>query len=201
MFYLYFWLIFIVVGCGVCIVMLIVHQQGASNNAKDQEELNQKVKEVLKSKNFNTTKCFCLTDCTTCNKEDDYKKLIAVDADAKKICLIDYKTENVFIVDFDEILNYEIYENGSNATLGGNVGGFFGGIFGAETNGMCKELKLIIRLNKYDISHIDYEIVFDTLFNLGENKSNERYKQCVASLQEVVSFLEVVKNENANKKV
>ncbi len=64
---------------------------------------------------------------------------------------------------------------------------------------MCKELKLIIRLNKYDTSQICYEIIFNTSFNMGINKSSSTYKQCINTLQEVVSFLEVVKNENMKK--
>lgn len=88
--------------------------------------------------------------------------------------------------------DYEVYENGSQQTYGGA----FYGLFGAETSGSCKELKLIVRINRYDISQICYEIIFDTTFNIGINKSSEIYKQCIGTLHEVVSFLEVVKNEN-----
>ena len=74
----------------------------------------------------------------------------------------------------------------------------FGGIFATETNGMCKDLKLIIRLNSYENAQIVYNIISNTTFNAGLNKSTSQYKSCISSLQEVVSFLEVVKNENRN---
>ena len=61
---------------------------------------------------------------------------------------------------------------------------------------MCKELKLIIRLKRYDISQVCYEIISNTVLNTGINKSTQPYKQCISTLQEVVSLLEVIKHEN-----
>ena len=63
---------------------------------------------------------------------------------------------------------------------------------------MCKDLKLIIMLNSYKNAQIVYNIISNTTFNTGLNKSTSQYKSCICSLQEVVSFLEVVKNENRN---
>ena len=111
-----------------------------------------------------------------------------------------YKKEKIIIVGFNEVLNYEVYENGSNSTFGGNAGGLFGGIFAAETNGMCKDLKLIIRLNSFENAQIVYNIISNTTFNAGLNKSTSQYKSCISSMQEVVSFLEVVKKQNRNTK-
>lgn len=64
---------------------------------------------------------------------------------------------------------------------------------------MCKDLKLIIRLNNYDNPQLVYNIISNTTFNIGINKSSHIYKQCIETLQEVVSFLEVVKNDNIKK--
>ena len=63
---------------------------------------------------------------------------------------------------------------------------------------MCKDLKIIIRLNSYENAQIVYNIISNTTFNTGLNKSTSQYKSCISSLQEVVSFLEVVRNENRN---
>jgi len=196
MFFLTYWLIFIVVFIGTFLIILVVHQSSTSNKRKYQEELNLKAKNSIESANFKTTKTFYLNDYATYNKDNSCKKIIVVDNDNKKLCLIDYEKGNLLFVEFNEILNYELYENGSNKTIGGNIGGFWSGIFGAETNGMCKELKLIIRLKRYDTSHVCYEIISNTTFNMGLNKSDQAYKQCISTLQEVTSFLEVVKNEN-----
>lgn len=200
MYFVIYWLVFLVVFVGVLIIIWAVHQSGVSNTRKNQENINSKANNALKNSNFAITKMFYLNDYATHDQSNSCKKFIAVDNDNKQICFIDYNKGSMFIVNFNEILNYEIYENGSNATTGGSIGGFGTGIFGAETNGMCKELKLIIRLKRYDTSQVVYEIISNTSFNIGINKSTQPYKQCISTLQEVVSFLEVVKNENNAKK-
>lgn len=171
-----------------------------SNTRKNQENINLKASESLKKTSFKISKRFYINDCATYNQQNKLKKIVAVDNDNKQLCLIDYEKGSLFVVGFNEILNYEIYENGSNLTSGANIGGFWSGIFGAETNGMCKELKLIIRLKRYDVSQVSYDIISNTFFNFGINKSTLPYKQCISTLQEVVSFLEVVKNENNTNK-
>ena len=200
MYFVIYWLVFLIVLLGTLLIFWAVHQSGVSNTRKNQENINSKANNSLKNSNFKSTKKFYLNDYATYNQSNNCKKFIAVDNDNKQICLIDYEKGSMLIVEFNEILNYEIYENGSNQTVGGNIGGFLSGIFGAETNGMCKELKLIIRLKRYDTSQVCYEIISNTSFNIGLNKSTQPYKQCISTLQEVVSFLEVVKNENITHK-
>ena len=199
MYFLIYWSVFLVVFIGGLLIVLLVQQSNLSNIRKRQEEINNKANQSIQNTEFKQTKIFFLNDYATYNQNNSCKKYISIDNENKKICLIDYSKGSLLIVGFDEILNYEIYEKGSQQTIGGNVNGFWSGLFGAETNGMCKELKLIIRLNKYDTSQICYEIIFNTSFNIGINKSSSTYKQCINTLQEVVSFLEVVKNENMKK--
>ncbi|MBR2340867.1 MAG: hypothetical protein IKA72_00455 [Clostridia bacterium] len=195
-YYLLYMGIFLLVFGGVLLVFAVIHNNNMSEIEKRQRNLNQKLFEHLREINFNTTKTIHLNDYATFNKGVDSKKIISVDNENKKVALVDYEKQKMFIVNFQDILSYEIYENGSNSTIGGNVGGFFGGIFSAETNGMCKDLKLIIRLNSYENAQIVYNIISNTTFNMGLNKSTKQYMQGISSLQEVVSFLEVVKNEN-----
>ncbi len=189
-----------------------------------QYEINKKITQQLNDGNFKQTKIIYLNDCTAFDRENDCKKFIAIDNENKKICFVDYRKKEPVIVDFAEILNYEIYENSEKRILGYapvyNSGNFGFGILGANTEGRCNELRLIIRLNRYDVSQICYDIVFDvrdlrmthekkaTLWNRMLNwkvfygdvgKSSSCYKQCVATLQEAVSFLEVVKSENSKK--
>ncbi|MBQ9790713.1 MAG: hypothetical protein IJW24_03870 [Clostridia bacterium] len=191
-----FWLVFFVVFFGILIIGFAIHQSNVSGARNKQLEINLKANNTLKISKFNETKRFYINDYATHNQSNDCKKFVAVDNENKQICLIDYEKGSLIIISFSEILNYEIYENGSNATTGGNLGGLWSGIFAAETEGMCKELKLIIRLKKYDISHISYDIISNTSMNMGINKSTQPYRACISTLQEFVSFLEVIKSEN-----
>lgn len=199
MYFLIYWLVFLTVFIGTLLIVLAIQHSNLSNIRKRQEEINSKANQSIQNTEFKQTKIFFLNDYATYNQGNSCKKYISIDNENRKICLVDYSKGSLLIVGFDEILNYEIYENGSQQTVGGNVNGFWSGLFGAETNGMCKELKLIIRLNRYDISQVCYEIIFNTSFDLGINKSSFIYKQCINTLQEAVSFLEVVKNENTKK--
>ena len=199
-----FWMIYwgcMMIFFGV-IVLCAVGLSNSKNadNSQKQLKLNEKVANQLNDLNFNVSKKFYLTDYGTYNSLNKFKKMILVDDNEKNVCLIDYNSGRMFIVDYKDIINYEVYENGSNSTFGGGVGGFFGGMLLAETEGKCKDLRLIIRINKIDIPHIGYEIIENTPFNMGIVKSSKQYKTCITSLQEVVSFLEVLLNENKNNK-
>lgn len=188
--------IFLLVFCITTLIIAGVHSSNTAQVEKRQVELNSKLFDYLKNIDFNETKVFYLNDYATCDKSSNSKKIICANYENKKIAFVDYEKGKILIVNFNEVLNYEIYDNGSNATFGGNTGGLFGGIFAAETNGMCKELKLIIRINSYETPQIVYNIIENTIFNAGLNKSSNQYKSCITTLQEVASFLEIVKNEN-----
>ena len=195
-YYLLYMGIFLLVFGGFLLIFAIIHNFNISEVEKRQRNLNQKIFEHLREGNFSIAKIIYLNDYATYNKALDSKKIIGIDNENKRIALVDYEKAKIYIVNFQDILNYEIYENGSNSMIGGNVGGFGGGIFSAGINGMCKDLKLIIRLNSYETPQIVYNIILNTTFNAGVNKSTNQYKSCITSLQEVVSFLEIVKNEN-----
>lgn len=194
----YYYMVIGVVFVAAFIIILVMINSKSSNMRKEQTEINNNVKTLLHGNdNFKQGKILYLNDYATFDQANVCKKFIAIDIENKKVGLVDYKKKSLMVVGFDEILNYEIYENGTNQTFGGAVGWFGSGIFGAETEGVCKELKLIIRLNRYDISQICYEIIYDNF--LGVDKTSKPYKQCIATLQEAVSFLEVVKSENSKK--
>ena len=195
--FVWFWIVFLVVLIIFIFIFGLSSYFNSSNICNMQFEINNQVFKLLKEKNFNISKTFYIDGYGTYNKSNDYKKMVVLDNENKEVCFVNYEYGTLVKVNFNEILNYEIYENGSSVTTGGNIGGFFGGIFAAETNGMVKELKLIIRLKRYDMSQVTYDLISKTTFNIGINKSNEIYKNCISSLQEVVSFLEVVKNENS----
>ena len=189
-----FWLVFLVVFVGALLTFAGIQSSKISSVCKSQENINNQIKQNLKD--FNVSKEFHLSDNFTFMKPNSNKKIIAVDSENEKILLVDYEKCKMIIVSFKEILNYEIYENGSHITTGIGAGGGYLGVFGAETSGNCKDLRLIIRLDRVDNSQVCYDLISDTLLNTGISKSSKPYQECVKSMQEVVSFLEVVKNRN-----
>ncbi len=190
-----YWIVFFIVFFGVLLIVACIKRFSGSQQRNEQQAINKQIYAKLEALKFSMSKVFYLNDNHTYNSDDDCKKFLAVDIPNKKLVLINYDTYDFLIMQFSDILNYEIYENGSNAIVGGNIG-CGSGIFVAENSAMCKNLKLIIRLNRYDTSQVAYEIVSGTTFNFGISKSSSAYKECISTLQEVVSFLEVIKSEN-----
>lgn len=200
MFIITFWLIFIITFAITITIVYLVNHLNHTNIANKQESINNNILKKLSALDFKITKVIYLNDLHAHDQADNYKKQIIIDQADKKICLIDYENDNLYILDFKEILNYEVYENGSTCTIGGGISGWFSGIFGAESEEKCKELKLLIRLNRYDVTQITYDIISNTTFNSGIKKSSQIYKNCILTLQEIISFLEVIKAENSNQK-
>lgn len=195
MFYVYiivFPLIVLVAICGV----LFFQTSKNKTNGNEQYEINRKTIDYLQTHGFNVSKIFYITDSYTYNKENPYKKMVVADNEGKKICLIDYISKKHYIIDFKEFLNYELYENGGNVTNGSAIGGMGIGVFGAETIGNCKDLKLIIRIKSLTTPQVAYEIISNYMAGMGVNKSAPLYRACISSLQELISFFEVVKNAN-----
>ncbi len=183
----------------VMLIFLIVYSVNKSSKNSSQEKFNEGVVDSLKNSNFVYNKIFYISDEASFNRNNLCKKLILADTKSKKMCLIDYEKFNAVVVNFDEILNYEIYENGATQTTGGKLG-YFASVFTAETKNKCKELKLIIRVKSYETPQISYSIIDNTFLNSGESKSSALFKECIDSLQQVVSFLEVIVKENENNK-
>ena len=189
--------VFIVVFLVTLLGILFVQSAKSKSISDEQYSVNQNVLERLKEKQFEISRVFYVNDSYTYGKEKDYKKMIIVDSTNKKICFIDYVLKNYYNIAFDEFLDYELYENGTMMTSGAVVGGLGVGIFGAETGGNCKDLKLIIRIKNLTTPHIAYEIISNYMLGMGVSKNSALYRECMSALQEVISFFEVVKNENA----
>ena len=156
------------------------------------KKTNEKIFQNLYLHDFKVDKIFYINEFY-CSKDNKTKKQLLVDYGNKKIGLIDYNISNILIVDFSSILNYEIYENGSTVTNGTSVSGWVLGGFNATTEGVCNELKLIIRTNKIESPQVCYKIEF---LGNGENKNSSTYKDAVSSLQEITAFLGAVIKEN-----
>lgn len=196
MFFVYWILAFSLAMILMVVVFLVVKNSNTKSNCARNEELNKKINEYLKDSDIKVSKTVYLSDYWTYNRADIFKKQISVSVEGKKIVLMDYESQKLSVVDFDNIVNYEIYENGSHATYGGGAAGLWSGIFGAETTGMTRDLRLIIRLNTYEKPQIVYDIISKTPLNIGVSKTSDVYRNCISSLQEAVSLIEVIKQEN-----
>ena len=202
-------LIAVFVGLGVFLVVFFVairlkYKAKLKAKIELQKNINLKTEECLASNGFISTVKFYIDDNATFNQTSEYKKCIYVDTNNKKICLIDYQNEQSFILGFEEILNYEICENGNSVTtgIGGGVGTALGGLgvgmalSKSETNKCYKQIDLIIRIKRYDVSQVIYNLISNTYLNSGVYQCDDVYKKCENSLQKVISFLEVVISEN-----
>lgn len=194
-----YYLIFFIVFFAVLIIAGVAHSSRTSQEGDKQERINKSLKEVLSKANFKQSKVLYVNDYATYDKAIERKKLISIDYENQKVAFVDYEKEKILIINFNEIVNYEIYENGATSTFGGKSGILFG-VFAAQSEGDCKELKLIIRLKSYENPQIVYDIISNTTLGIGISKSSKAYRDCISTMQEVVSFLEVVKNDNAQSK-
>lgn len=193
---LYFFVFFLVFA-GIMVVFFVSRNNKIKANCEQNLQLNNKVNHYLEENNIPITKTISIADYWSWNKETTSQKQIVISASEKKVALADYENNSLTIVNFNEILDYEIYENGSTVTFGG--GGKYGivtGLFGAETSGNCKDLRLIIRLKRYDKSQIVYDIISNVPLSVGVNKTSDIYRRCMLTLQEAASFFEVLKQEN-----
>ena len=194
---------YLISGCAL-ISMSVTLCIVSNKMKKERKELNDRAIKEFKSEGINTYRKLCITEISNANSHEACK-LIVVDEDKHQIGWVDYKSENVIITSFDEILNYEVYENGGVVTNGAGITG--GRLFGKRTilstssfkttsHETSNELRLIVRLNSIGNSQIVYSLVEDRPLNIGLSKNSKIYKQLIVSLQEVVSFLEAVMAEN-----
>lgn len=194
--------LFIAIPLITFIVMLtayFMYYSRIKDARKYHKEINEKALSILKEVKFDNSKTFYLNDHVSYALTYEFKQQIFADVTKNALCFIDYENGNITVVGFDEILNYEIYENGSTTTSGVGFGGICAALFSTETTGLCKELKLIIRLKRYDVPQITYTIIENTYLNIGANKTSTLYRQCISSLQEIVSFLQVIIDNNSKK--
>lgn len=194
--YVLIWSLAILIISIVALVLVVKHKKSKEDCSEKQRELNLQVIKVLEDTNFKPTKFFYISDDCSFDKINEYKKIVIIDENNSKACFINYENGETMIVGFNEILNYEIYENGGQIYSGGAFGGMFGGLFAGDVQGKCNELKLIIRLKNFNTPQIVYDIIQKTYMGMGVSKASQDYKNCIISMQEVVSFLEVVKHEN-----
>ena len=197
---MYFMIFFIVLAI-VLLFVCIGYFSRRSNQRKLVAILNEKAIQKFKEQKFEVEKYIYLSDSNTANANVE-KKFIALNMTQKKIGLIDYENSQILITDFNDILDFEVYENNVNSLTGGKLGVGLA-IYSAQQEVQCKDLRLIIVLKNYESSSIVYDLVWKTFANVGIAKESTVYKEIIRSLQNCISFLKVIKDENSkteNKK-
>lgn len=162
------------------------------------EKISKKALETLKQQEFVPSHTCYLSDyASATTQEKNKKQMLCVDAEKRKLSLIDYTTGEVIIINFTDLISYEVYENGKTDTF--NYGE---GI--SESQAWCQELKLILRLKSYSKPQAEYILISDAAYkeykalNGHILKSTEIYKQIRNDLQQTVSYIEMILNENKN---
>ena len=168
----------------------------AQKTRKRQFEINRSSIATLKKAGFTVTSTFYFSDRATFNKGNEYKKMLAVDNEHKKFALVNYSTGKVVISPYEKFLSYEIYENSNMVISGSAVGGLGFGFFAGAASGQCKDLRLIMRLKSTTVPQVAYDVLPRTFLNIGIHKDSKAYRDCLDSLQRMVSFFEVIKNQN-----
>lgn len=119
---------------------------------------------------------------------------------------ISSKINNCYVFKYDEIVDFEVLEDGSTITKGGLgkalVGGAIFGIAGAIAGGTSKKTKEVC--NKLEVKvttkNQDRPIVYLNLINAEFKKSGFIYKQASKSIQEILSKFQIVVDELEREK-
>ncbi len=189
MFLLLFFVFMVLIFAIAFVIVYYVKQNYLAN----QKRVNELADKKLIQENFKMNRRIVIEDNITANRtEIEMKKFIGVDEENDKIALVDYKSADVVIVKFENILNYELYENNTLQTLGVGIGGMLR-VMDATTVGNCRDLRLIVRIKNLEKSQVAYELVAKSF---GLPKTSNEFRICMQSVQEAISFLEVIIDKN-----
>lgn len=112
------------------------------------------------------------------------------------------------IYDYDDIVNFELLEDGSSVASGGlgralvggvlfgGAGAIVGGVTGKrKTENFCDDLKLKITIN-----NIDNSVVYVNFLEDRTKKDSEKFKVVSEQIQETLSILQLICDENKHTK-
>lgn len=195
--YIISFVVFFLVLAAILTALVVTTMLALKKRAEHQKAVNSLIAGEMLKEAFTPTRKFFFCDRATFKKSDEYRQMLAVDSEHNRLALVDYESGRLKIVDYSQILNYEVYENGSVVADGIGVGGLGLGAFSMQASKIVKELRLIIRLKTVDDPHIAYQIVASKgIFNMGIGKNSQIYRMCFPTVQEVVSLLQVIINQN-----
>lgn len=188
--------VFLIFCLGILLAMLIIGWGHTLDARQWQKHVNNKVMQSISKINFTITKIYYLTDYNTQLKEDNLKKMLLVDNENEKFALVDYVNAKLIIVDYKDLLDFELYENefkfssqDINLDNKRHVG------LNEKTKNRVKKLQLVVNINDFNKTQINYDLVSNSFLNLGIIKESMAFKTIIKDLQAVVLFFEEVKNK------
>lgn len=182
------------------------------------ENVNRQILASLKNQ-YNFNKIFSIRDAVSGKFDEMKSQLVLCDTINQKICFIDYKTEQPFIVSNEDVLNYQIIQNtykesytstirmysGSHTghSYGNNYSSFGGGSSRSQSEGTVvtkvKEFKLVVRYKSLETPEFTINLI-PSQYRSSLTKSGQTYSQINNSLQAFISYLEVVLSMNKKTK-
>ncbi len=139
------------------------------------------------------------------SKKIAFKNIVRLDIDTNKKLLGTYSYyENTSkIIKFNEVLDFEVFENGNSvvssrtgsAVVGGLLFGGLGAVAGASGSRTisenCSNLKLKIYTN-----NIQYSVIMLDFLEKGISKSSALYEQLTEVINEMISLLKIAREHN-----
>lgn len=114
------------------------------------------------------------------------------------------KIDNSFVFKYNEILDFEVLEDGATITKGGFgkaiVGGAIFGLAGAIAGGTSKKSKQVCTKLEIKITtkNIDNPVIYITLLNTEFKKDSFVYKTAYKSVQNILSKFQIIVNQLEN---
>lgn len=166
-------------------------------NVSNNKAVNTDVLQKLQAEQFDVSNICYMADYSSAGTTDNSEKqMLCVDTKNKKLALVNYADGSHIIVNFADLINYDVYNNGKTDTSGGVL---YAGIVLTESKEKCQELKLLLRLKSFEKPQFEYILVSQTLFNSGIDKGENKYGIIMNDLQQTIAYLELIINENKNK--
>ena len=148
---------------------------------------NEKVLSQLAKRGFEPSKVFHLRTPKD-GVSSMEKMMICVDSKAQKCCLVDYHKKRAYVLDYSDIVSYNLVENNGIKVVEENT--VFGMAPTQTTKTVCKKLSLVVVMDDIENSNVVYDLIKGSV-----SIDSTTYKSCYDSLIQVTSFLEVVKNK------
>lgn len=142
--------------------------------------------------------------CPSAKFNDDTKQMILADhafvyvtSDPQNKC-----AENYTLFSYDQIVSFELLENGESVASGGigraALGGILFGGVGASTRSyksVCEELKIKVTVKDYKDPAFYIPLII-----IGTNKSSSEYKEKMKMAQNILSKLQLITSASAPEK-
>lgn len=177
----------------VIIIIIINNRKKSTKKINEKQEWNNKCIDFMKKTDFNFDKII-----------EDEIFIFAADEKNKKCCVFTRNMNAPMAFNYLDIIEYEIYENGSSvmkgsagsAIIGGLVFGVVGAVVGASRskiiNEMCDTLQVRISINNLQTP----EAIID-INQYKVSKGSEDYKNYVDKAKEIIATLNYITKQGA----